>query len=150
MDEIPDSDSKVHGANMGPIWGRQDPGGPHVGPMNFTIWDFTDDISKCIILNEMFAFWFKFHWTLFLRVHEWNYKLSTASGNITNMGNDWHGVPWLPEPMLTNLRNLSDTNVYLVSQSHLKPGMKGCSTRTMIYGLLYQIGIFRWLSARLQ
>ena len=26
-------DSKVHGANMGPIWGRQDPGGPHVGPM---------------------------------------------------------------------------------------------------------------------
>ena len=26
---------KVHGANMGPIWGRQDPGGPHVGPMNF-------------------------------------------------------------------------------------------------------------------
>ena len=31
-------DSKVHGANMGPIWGRQDPGGPHVGPMNFAIW----------------------------------------------------------------------------------------------------------------
>ena len=29
--------SKVHGANMGPIWGRQDPGGPHVGPMNFAI-----------------------------------------------------------------------------------------------------------------
>ena len=32
-------DSKVHGANMGPIWGREDPGGPHVGPMNFAIWD---------------------------------------------------------------------------------------------------------------
>ena len=31
-------DSKVHGTNMGPIWGRQDPGGPHVGPMNFIIW----------------------------------------------------------------------------------------------------------------
>ena len=31
-------DSKVHGANMGPIWGRQDPGGPNVGPMNFAIW----------------------------------------------------------------------------------------------------------------
>ena len=29
--------SKVHGANMGPIWGRQDPDGPHVGPMNFAI-----------------------------------------------------------------------------------------------------------------
>ena len=33
-----DPDSKVHGANMGPIWGQQDPGGPHVGPMNFAIW----------------------------------------------------------------------------------------------------------------
>ena len=32
-------DSKIHGTNMGPIWGRQDPGGPHVGPMNFAIWD---------------------------------------------------------------------------------------------------------------
>ena len=32
-------DSKVHGANMGPIWGRQDPGGPNVGPMNLVILD---------------------------------------------------------------------------------------------------------------
>ena len=31
-------ESKVHGANMGPIWGRQDPDGPHVGPLNFAIW----------------------------------------------------------------------------------------------------------------
>ena len=30
--------SQVHGANMGPFWGQQDPGGPHVGPMNFAIW----------------------------------------------------------------------------------------------------------------
>ena len=33
-----DPDNKVHGANMGPNWDRQDPGGPHVGPMNFAIW----------------------------------------------------------------------------------------------------------------
>ena len=26
-------DSKVHEANMGPIWGRHDPDGPQVGPM---------------------------------------------------------------------------------------------------------------------
>ena len=32
-------DSKVRGANMGSIWGLQDPGGPHVGPMNVAIWD---------------------------------------------------------------------------------------------------------------
>ena len=37
MKHIPDG--KVHGANMGPIWGRQDPGEPHVGPMNFAIWE---------------------------------------------------------------------------------------------------------------
>ena len=30
--------SKVRGANMGPTWGRQDPGGPHGGPMNLAIW----------------------------------------------------------------------------------------------------------------
>ena len=30
-------DSKVRGANMGPIWGRQDPGGAHVGSMNLAI-----------------------------------------------------------------------------------------------------------------
>ena len=36
-DSIPDS--KVYGANMGPIWGRQDPYGPHVGLINLAIWD---------------------------------------------------------------------------------------------------------------
>ena len=34
----PNPDSNVYGAIMGPIWGRQDPGGLHVGPMNFAIW----------------------------------------------------------------------------------------------------------------
>ena len=32
-------DSKVHGSHMGPIWCRQAPGGPRIGPMNFVIWD---------------------------------------------------------------------------------------------------------------
>ena len=32
-------DNKVHGANMGPIYVPEDPGGPHVGPMNFAFWD---------------------------------------------------------------------------------------------------------------
>ena len=30
-------DSKVHGVYMVPIWSWEDPGGPHVGPMNFAI-----------------------------------------------------------------------------------------------------------------
>ena len=31
-------DSKVYGDNMGPTWCKQDPGGPHVGHVNFAIW----------------------------------------------------------------------------------------------------------------
>ena len=56
-DEI-SPDSKIHGANMGPIWGGQDPGGPHVHPMNFVIWVagkidpmFRNCIMKIIISN---------------------------------------------------------------------------------------------------
>ena len=30
--------ARLLGANMGPIWGRQDPYGPHVGPTKFVIW----------------------------------------------------------------------------------------------------------------
>ena len=39
--------SKIHGANLGPIWVRQDPGGPHVGPMNFAIWD-----ESCLVMSN--------------------------------------------------------------------------------------------------
>ena len=31
-------DSKIYGANMRSIWGRQDPDGLHMSPMNFAIW----------------------------------------------------------------------------------------------------------------
>ena len=34
-------ESKVPGANNGPIWGRKDPGGPHDDPMIFAIWVMT-------------------------------------------------------------------------------------------------------------
>ena len=51
------SDSKVHGANMGPIWGRQDPDGPHVGPMDFAIWAITHHsntfaLDRCLIVID--------------------------------------------------------------------------------------------------
>ena len=52
-------DSKVHGANMVPIWGRQDPGGPQIGPMNFAIWDE------------------KLKWNVILRL--WNMRLHNKS-----------------------------------------------------------------------
>ena len=31
-------ESKIQGANVGPTWGRQAPGGPHVGHMTLAIW----------------------------------------------------------------------------------------------------------------
>ena len=46
--------SKVHGDNMGPIWGRQNPDGPHVGPMNFAIWDtFLTQPAVNIAMNKI-------------------------------------------------------------------------------------------------
>ena len=51
-DVIPDS--KIRGASMGPIWDRQDPGGPHVGPMNFVIWDvMLYDVMLCDVLGDV-------------------------------------------------------------------------------------------------
>ena len=32
-------DNKVHEAHMGPTWVLSAPDGPHVGPMNHTIWE---------------------------------------------------------------------------------------------------------------
>ena len=44
-------ESKAHAANMGPIWGRQDPGGPHVGPMIIAIWVYT---NWPILISKLF------------------------------------------------------------------------------------------------
>ena len=51
-------DSKVHAANMGPIWGRQDPGGPSVGPMNLAIW-----AAAC--LSAWYCWWVWLQWLFF-------------------------------------------------------------------------------------
>ena len=39
-------DSKVYGACIGPTWARQDPSGPHVGPMNLVIWDNVSQLGR--------------------------------------------------------------------------------------------------------
>ena len=43
----------VHGTNMGPIWGRQDPGGPHVIRMNFAIWDAAHKLNAYQTHNSL-------------------------------------------------------------------------------------------------
>ena len=35
---------------MEPIWGRQDPDGPQVGPMNFAIWVYIGTLSIEVIV----------------------------------------------------------------------------------------------------
>ena len=53
-------DSKIHGANIGPTWGRQDPGGPHVGYGNLATWvNIYDGICslqkglKCVEIEDL-------------------------------------------------------------------------------------------------
>ena len=59
----PIPDRKVHGASMGPIWDRQDPGGPHVGPINFALWDVILDraITVPACIRSHFAGHYHFH-----------------------------------------------------------------------------------------
>ena len=47
-------DRKVHEANMGPIRGRQDQGGPHVGPMNVDIWGYYG-VSPLYCLHDSYC-----------------------------------------------------------------------------------------------
>ena len=53
-------ESKVHGANMGPIWGRQGPGGPHVGPMNFAVWVGSTHPNTLLETNAQTIDWWVF------------------------------------------------------------------------------------------
>ena len=59
--------SKVHGANMGPIWGRQDPGGPYVGPMNFAI---SGDLNVILAVYKK-SICHKTHFHNFVAVFNW-------------------------------------------------------------------------------
>ena len=54
--------SKAHGANMGTTWGRQDPGGPHVGHMNL--------VTLCMLPHPR-----QFHTMPSIQFNDWwNYK----------------------------------------------------------------------------
>ena len=59
---------------MGPIWGRQDPGGPHVGPMNLAIW--VSLIHGCEYLLKTFEF--SSPWSTFLRRYSLMYHLKIS------------------------------------------------------------------------
>ena len=63
-------DSKVHRANMGPIWGRQDPAGPHVGPINLAIW-----VCLCVCLCTR----------AFRKTNMYHHGVEIIKSKVTNM-----------------------------------------------------------------
>ena len=63
-------DNKVHGANMGPTWGRQDPGGTHVGPMNLAIRDVTSALH-CVSYGITFLAYKAIDFSLSLMPNQW-------------------------------------------------------------------------------
>ena len=74
------SDSKVHVANMGPIWGQQDPDGPHVRPMNFAIWDY----NKTYLYSQEFSY----HTSNCLQL----LSVVTTSADTLNNNNNWQFI----------------------------------------------------------
>ena len=67
--------ARFMGANMGSIWGPKDPGGPHIGPMNFAIWELLRHASEPV--KSWFGYWL-------IQVHR-----LTGGGNQDN-GRSWH------------------------------------------------------------
>ena len=58
IDSVSDSppDSKVHGANMGPTGGRQDPCGPHVGHVDLAVWDSVQRSNGDATKNRLYTY----------------------------------------------------------------------------------------------
>ena len=93
--------SKVHWTNMGPILGRQDPCGPHVGPMNFAEWFLSNYKSKfacmdaenqpqrsdCIVLTPKIAI----RWPWFSNRRQWIVNMfSSRYRNIVAKAISWN------------------------------------------------------------
>ena len=72
-------------ANMGPIWRRQDPGGPHDGPVNFATWDglvniYQNGNSWCDGRPTNTAF------SLFMQTRFWYGKICISKWSPTDAG----------------------------------------------------------------
>ena len=83
------SDSKIHGANMGPIWGRQDPGGPHAGPMNFANW--VQYCDKKIVFELFQGGWGVVHLVHPLQICPWYFALMARLVMVCckDIGENW-------------------------------------------------------------
>ena len=99
-------DSKIHEANMGPIWGRQDPGGAHVGPMNFAIWVLQSYFTSLVLgtskltlfLPYLEARWFLI-WTQTQAMRPLETAHHWATWTLENFHRKHHSE-WAPKPHL--------------------------------------------------
>ena len=92
--------SKVHGANMGPIWGRQDPGGLHVGPMNFALWECYVPDRRCWRKTEKTCRTSKLNmWSHNIifpvneRLHGYSINKPVIKNRLQNRY--WYGLTWV-------------------------------------------------------
>ena len=117
--------SKVQGTNMGPIWGRQDPGGPHVGSMNLAIWEgYTNDPfvidqtpllwhhSKSQFAGTLKVLTFKPHYNLMNYHFYFFYKVFKPNSGHAKLckHETWKKIQW-KDNIVTN--DLYIRNIYL-------------------------------------
>ena len=93
---------------MGPTWDRQDPGGPHVGPMILAIWVL---FTMCFM---SFVVWRCVHNIFGLIFSKVNLSVN---GNVISFGSQFHSLLFqltqchtgndsLPESLMTNINAL--------------------------------------------
>ena len=104
-------ENKVHGANMGTTWGRQDPGGPHVGHVNFAIWDMPvhTEFKLCIVVQCVHvATCYITDWSHEQLVHDYNdmYELMPPGWIALQLINR----QWMLECWVTNSRYVGNGN----------------------------------------
>ena len=94
---LSDSNSKVHGANMGSTWVLQAADGPHVGPMNLAIRESLFQGWVCnefINVNEILA---AVDWAHFRSLAQSKLKLCSSNhrpGYESNLPCDWLSTAW--------------------------------------------------------
>ena len=115
-------DSKVQGANMGPIWGRKDPGGPHVGPINFAIWGVT---LKRIHQNS-------------IKYYGWILHLWTQTGRLRRAPLQWEQMC---HTQTHRHKHCSDSKVHGANRTQVGPML---APWTLLYGYVPLCALWWW------
>ena len=137
---MPYPDSKVPGANMGPIWGQQDPGGPHVGPVNIAIWVYWQAL-KYFTLEFHTQYPSNIQWReIICQIMETNCDLWchsrtwTQSHILTQISSKLHPGPWFNIKMTSyRYRNSHCGDKTVVRSSYVLNGISYTGKMTSLY-----------------